>query len=121
MAHRSRAQVSKAVANVLLQLGLGACANTAIGTDLRRGLSGGEAKRLSIGLALLSAPQMLLLDEPTSGLDSSTALEVRPRSRSLRHGMAGGHLRHHGTALLAAAMRCLPSLLLGRQRQGVPS
>ena len=38
--------------------------------------SGGERKRLSIGLEMISKPKILLLDEPTTGLDSTTAFAV---------------------------------------------
>jgi ABC-type multidrug transport system ATPase subunit len=43
---------------------------------MMRGISGGERKRTSIGIELLSDPSVLMLDEPTTGLDSSTALQV---------------------------------------------
>ena len=53
------------------------CRNVKIGTQLARGISGGQAKRVNIGIALVTNPRVLFLDEPTSGLDSYTANEVR--------------------------------------------
>jgi ABC-type multidrug transport system ATPase subunit len=51
---------------VMHQLGLGDVADTRIGDVVRRGISGGEMRRLSIGLELIAAPDILILDEPTS-------------------------------------------------------
>uniref|UniRef100_A0A0E0LRN5 ABC transporter domain-containing protein n=1 Tax=Oryza punctata TaxID=4537 RepID=A0A0E0LRN5_ORYPU len=73
---------------VMLELGLGKVANSMIG-GVRgvRGLSGGERKRVSIGLEMLVDPSLLLLDEPTSGLDSTTAARI---IGTLRRMAAGG-------------------------------
>lgn len=42
--------------------------NTYIGNNLIRGISGGERKRTSIGVELLTNPSLIFLDEPTTGL-----------------------------------------------------
>jgi ABC-type multidrug transport system ATPase subunit len=53
------------------------------GNPLDKGISGGQAKRTNIGIALIPGPRVLLLDEPTSGLDSFTANEVVALVRAL--------------------------------------
>ena len=72
----SRAQKSARVDEVIDQMGLTKSKNTKIGGAMTRGVSGGEAKRISIALGLLNNPRVLFLDEPTSGLDSATSLDV---------------------------------------------
>ena len=47
-----------------------------IGSHRRRILSGGERKRIAIGLEMITDPDLILLDEPTSGLDSFNALKI---------------------------------------------
>eukprot|EP00442_Polarella_glacialis_P052868 CAMPEP_0115067304 /NCGR_PEP_ID=MMETSP0227-20121206/11313_1 /TAXON_ID=89957 /ORGANISM="Polarella glacialis, Strain CCMP 1383" /LENGTH=614 /DNA_ID=CAMNT_0002453351 /DNA_START=69 /DNA_END=1913 /DNA_ORIENTATION=+ len=61
---------------VITKLRLEKCRHTVIGNVLKRGISGGQAKRVNIALALISNPLVVFLDEPTSGLDSAMANEV---------------------------------------------
>nr|CAB3219644.1 ATP-binding cassette sub-family G member 2-like [Phallusia mammillata] len=67
---------SKRIDEVLFDLGLTGCADTKIGNEMIRGVSGGEKKRASIGMELITSPSVLFLDEPTTGLDASTANAV---------------------------------------------
>ncbi|XP_039743215.1 ATP-binding cassette sub-family G member 8 [Pteropus medius] len=69
----SQAQRNKRVDDVIAELRLRQCANTRVGNAYLRGVSGGERRRVSIGVQLLWNPGILILDEPTSGLDSFTA------------------------------------------------
>ena len=61
---------------IITMLGLDNCKNTRVGNVLSRGVSGGERKRTSIALELLTDPSVIFLDEPTTGLDSKSALDV---------------------------------------------
>ncbi|XP_052785141.1 broad substrate specificity ATP-binding cassette transporter ABCG2-like isoform X2 [Mya arenaria] len=61
------------VNNVIRELGLQHCAETKIGNEFIRGVSGGERKRCNIGMELIISPPLLFLDEPTTGLDANTA------------------------------------------------
>ncbi|XP_047044590.1 ABC transporter G family member 16-like [Lolium rigidum] len=58
------------------QLGLANAADTVIGDEGHRGVSGGERRRVSIGTDIIHDPILLFLDEPTSGLDSASAFMV---------------------------------------------
>jgi len=58
---------------VIDRLGLSHVTETRVGNADVRGLSGGERRRVSIGVQLVNAPSILLLDEPTTGLDSFAA------------------------------------------------
>jgi ATP-binding cassette subfamily G (WHITE) protein 2 len=73
------------VEEVMADLGLTHVRNVIIGTSMKRGISGGERKRLCVGMQLLNRPQLLFLDEPTSGLDSVTALDLIRTFHSLAH------------------------------------
>ncbi|CAI5708092.1 unnamed protein product [Hyaloperonospora brassicae] len=68
------------VERVIEELNLGHVAGSRIGvvggSSSERGISGGERRRVSIGMELVTSPRILILDEPTSGLDSSSAHSV---------------------------------------------
>lgn len=66
----------KKVDDIIRVLNLDKARKTIIGDVFHRGVSGGERKRVNIGLELLPDPSLVLLDEPTSGLDTSTALNL---------------------------------------------
>lgn len=59
----TRAEKIERVNIVIAQLGLEGCRNTKIGDEQDRGISGGERKRVSIGIELVTDPQILFLDE----------------------------------------------------------
>ncbi len=61
---------------VMKFIGLEEVADVKVGSSLSKGISGGQQKRLSMGIELINAPQVLILDEPTSGLDSDAAMKV---------------------------------------------
>mmetsp|Transcript_14911 Transcript_14911/g.25874 ORF Transcript_14911/g.25874 Transcript_14911/m.25874 type:complete len:662 (+) Transcript_14911:1475-3460(+) len=61
------------IQNILVMLGLVEQADVIAGGALFKGLSGGQRRRLSVGEALVSAPQILFLDEITSGLDAASS------------------------------------------------
>lgn len=66
-------------------LGLEKCKDTLIGDVNKKTISGGERKRCSIGVELITDPSVILLDEPTSGLDSFTATSICKLMQKLAH------------------------------------
>ncbi|KAL4246145.1 ABC transporter [Abortiporus biennis] len=84
------------VDDVLEKLGLSHIRSTRIGDGEKRGISGGEMRRVSIGLELVAQPDVLILDEPTSGLDSVSAAKVA----SVLHALA--HDSENPTAVIAS-------------------
>lgn len=74
-------RVTKQRVKLLMKdLGLDHISGSRIGQD---GVSGGERRRLSIGVELIHDPRVLLIDEPTSGLDSASALHIVSLLRSM--------------------------------------
>ncbi|KAG8742394.1 hypothetical protein FRC10_001576 [Ceratobasidium sp. 414] len=74
------------VDQTIQELGLRDAADTVVGGALRKGISGGERRRLSIGCALVTLPSILALDEPTTGLDAFTAFALLQTLSSLAQG-----------------------------------
>ncbi|PUZ71114.1 hypothetical protein GQ55_2G289100 [Panicum hallii var. hallii] len=73
----------------LREMGLEGAADTRIGGWMHKGISGGQRRRVSICMEILTRPALLFLDEPTSGLDSAASYHVVGRIARLarREGM----------------------------------
>ncbi|KAJ3023038.1 hypothetical protein HKX48_004520 [Thoreauomyces humboldtii] len=72
----TKAEKLARVETVMEQLGIAHVADSRIGSPATGGISGGEKKRVSIGVELVTDPGTLFLDEPTTGLDSNTANSI---------------------------------------------
>ncbi|MFO7675690.1 MAG: FHA domain-containing protein [bacterium] len=72
----SDAEVKQRVDEVISDLRLDGCRNVRIGDPQKRGISGGQRKRVNLAQELITEPACLFLDEPLSGLDPATAEEV---------------------------------------------
>jgi len=83
LAYGRRAGVAVPEARVIELLGIGALLDR-----WPRSLSGGEARRVAIGRALLSGPRFLLLDEPLSFLDAARREEIMTLIERLRDELA---------------------------------
>ncbi|MBU4486367.1 MAG: ATP-binding cassette domain-containing protein [Candidatus Delongbacteria bacterium] len=68
--------INERVKSVIKEIGLYSKKNMKVGTESEKILSGGERKRLNIGLELLSDSNMFFFDEPTSGLSSKDSEKV---------------------------------------------
>lgn len=71
------------IRTLLEAFGIQKQANTIVGTPIRKGISGGQKRRVSVASQLITCPKILFLDEPTSGLDSTASFEVISYVREL--------------------------------------
>lgn len=74
--YMTEAQLVKLTKRMIVELGLEDCADTIVGGALIKGISGGQRKRTSVGVELVTKPALVFLDEPTSGLDSYSAVQL---------------------------------------------
>lgn len=133
----SHSELASRVKSLIQELGLCHVTRARVGDDQCkvRGISGGERRRVSIGVDVIHDPSVLILDEPTSGLDSSSALQIidmlktmaETRGRTIilsvhQPGfrivklfnsillLANGSVLHHGSVdQLAARLRLMPN------------
>src|SRR6516225_1068734 len=75
--------IRERVQAVLQQMGLEGTEDVLIGPPEKKGISGGQRKRVNLAMELLTDPLILFLDEPTSGLSSEDALVVMKVLRGL--------------------------------------
>eukprot|EP00927_Polykrikos_kofoidii_P044079 TRINITY_DN38144_c0_g1_i1.p1 TRINITY_DN38144_c0_g1~~TRINITY_DN38144_c0_g1_i1.p1 ORF type:complete len:857 (+),score=126.03 TRINITY_DN38144_c0_g1_i1:41-2611(+) len=71
-----RAVINAIVQDVLRVMQIDHIETSIVGGVKQRGISGGQRKRVNIGLELAACPTVLFLDEPTTGLDSTSSLLV---------------------------------------------
>jgi ABC-type multidrug transport system ATPase subunit len=64
------------VEGLISSFGLQKQADALIGTPIRKGISGGQKRRVTLASQLITSPRIVFLDEPTSGLDSHASYEV---------------------------------------------
>jgi len=83
--HLSRRDRSRRLEAKLIELGLGERRDAVVGSPERKLLSGGERKRLNIGLDMIGMSDVYLFDEPTSGLSSKDSEHVMEIIRGLAH------------------------------------
>ncbi|KAI3810521.1 hypothetical protein L1987_20137 [Smallanthus sonchifolius] len=70
---------------ILKILGLDICADTMFGDAMRRGISGGQKKRLTTGEMIVGPAKALFMDEISNGLDSSTTYQIITCLQQLAH------------------------------------
>lgn len=83
--HLNRRERSRRIDGKLAELGLNERRNYVVGSADKKTLSGGERKRLNIGLDMISSADVYLFDEPTSGLSSKDSEHVIEIIRGMSH------------------------------------
>jgi ABC-type multidrug transport system ATPase subunit len=83
--HLSGRDLSRRLDNKLIELGLSERRDAVVGSAVKKTLSGGERKRLNIGLDMIGSADVYLFDEPTSGLSSKDSEHVIEIIRGLAH------------------------------------
>ncbi|CAN6679713.1 unnamed protein product [Malus baccata var. baccata] len=81
----SQAEKKERAEMTIREMGLQDSMDTRIGGWSIKGLSGGQKRRVSICIEILTRPKLLFLDEPTSGLDSAASYHVMNRIVKLAH------------------------------------
>ncbi|KAJ9561264.1 hypothetical protein OSB04_006424 [Centaurea solstitialis] len=79
----SKAEKKERAETTIREMGLQDSMDTRIGGWGAKGLSGGQKRRVSICIEILTRPKLLFLDEPTSGLDSAASYYVMSRIAKL--------------------------------------
>jgi len=83
--HLSRRDRSRRLEGKLVELGLSERRDAVVGAAVKKTLSGGERKRLNIGLDMIGSADIYLFDEPTSGLSSKDSEHVIEIIRGMAH------------------------------------
>lgn len=110
--HLTKQEKIRRAESVMLKMGLRDCADNLVGSNLIKGISGGEKRRVTIAIQILTEPRVLILDEPTSGLDAFTACSILDVLRGLAaegrtliltiHQSRSDLFKHYGNILLLA-------------------
>ena len=83
--HLSGRERARRIDSKLIELGLNERRNSLVGSVVKKSLSGGERKRLNIGLDMIGLADIYLFDEPTSGLSSKDSEHVVDIIKSMSH------------------------------------
>ena len=107
--------IRNTIDSVIQQMSLESAKDTIIGGPLRKGISGGQRKRVGIAVSILGQPSLLVLDEPTSGLDSYTSFGVLSAIKGLsKRGLTTITTIHAPSASIFALFDKLLMLLDGQ-------